>query len=149
MHTRTPTYIKYILTNTTISQNVFQLNNFENAYLVFEEELKNLFVLWKSHVPFLQLFILLKSISNHSINFENCDTLMHTGTQVRVYFYVHLVQLINIVISIIFWKNFAQFGGVGPKSRPFLIHQPTVPQLIKKLFNECTKTIQNSKHTKS
>ena len=41
------------MSNTKISQNVFQVNNFENAYLVFEEELKNLFVLRKSHVPFL------------------------------------------------------------------------------------------------
>ena len=91
---------------TAISQNVSQLNNSENAYLVFEEELKNLLVLWNSHISLLWLFNLLYSTSNHSINFENCDPLMHTGTQVTVYFYVYLGQLINIVISIIFWKNF-------------------------------------------
>ena len=32
-----------MLTNTTIGQNVPQPNNFENAYLVFEEELKESF----------------------------------------------------------------------------------------------------------
>ena len=90
-----------------MSQNVFQLNNFENAYLVFEEELNNLLVLLKRHVPFLRLFIFLYDISNHSINFENCDALMHIGTEVRVYFYVYLGRFINIVISTTFWKNFA------------------------------------------
>ena len=104
IHSHTPTYITYILANSTIRQNVFQLNNFENAYLVFEEELKNLFVLWKSHVSFLRLFILLYSTSNHSIKFENCDALMRIGIQVGVYFYVYLGQLINIVIGNIFWK---------------------------------------------
>ena len=107
IHAHTPTYITYILANSTGRQNVFQLNNCENAYLVLEEELKNLFVLWKSLVSFLRLFILLYSTSNHSINFEHCDALMHIDTQLRAYFYVHLGQLINIVISIIFWKNFS------------------------------------------
>ena len=71
-----------MLTNAKISQNVFQLNNFEKAYLVFEEGLKNLFCLWKSHVPFLRLLILLYSISSHSIKFENYDALMSISTQV-------------------------------------------------------------------
>ena len=74
---------------------------------------------------------------------------MSIDTQIGIYFYVYLVQLINIVMVNIFWKNFAWFVGLGPKSRPLLIFQPTVPQLIKKRLNICTETIQNSKHTKS
>ena len=33
-------------------------------------------------------------------------------------------QLNNIVMGNIFWKHFSLFGGLGPKSRPFLIYQP-------------------------
>ena len=36
-----------------------------------------------------------------------------------------LGQLIHIVMGNISWQNFTWFGGMGPKSRPVLIHQLT------------------------
>ena len=72
--------------------NGFQLNNFEKAYLVFKEALKDLFCLWKSHAPFLRLLVLLYSISSHSIKFESYDALMSIDTQVEYTFMNILVR---------------------------------------------------------
>ena len=36
-----------------------------------------------------------------------------------------LAQVIDTVMSDVFQKDFAWFGGLGPKSKPFLIYQPT------------------------
>ena len=56
---------------------------------------------------------------------------MSIGTQVGLYFYEYLGQLTNIAIGQYFLKFFfACLVGLGPKSRPFLIYQPTVPQLV-------------------
>ena len=73
--------------------------NFEKAYLIFKEGLKNLFDFWKSHVLFLRLLILLCSISNHSIKSENCDTLISIGTQIGINFHVYLDKLMNTVMA--------------------------------------------------
>ena len=65
-----------------------------------------------------------------------------------------LGKLLDIVIEKNFKKDFTLFGGLGPKSRPFLIFQPTTlnpnPTIMKfgffTLLKVCTKIIKNSKH---
>ena len=67
---------------------------------------------------------------------------------------MRLGQIIDVVMKNISKKRFAQIGGLGPKSRPFLIYQTTAinqkPIIMRLGFftvlKVCSKTIKNSKH---
>lgn len=90
-----------------------------------------LFILWKSHVPLLRYPIFYNS--NHFINFKIITPRWLLTLEVEYNFDIfwiiyHLVmklaQLIDLVMGNIIRKKFARFLELGPKSRPFLIHQP-------------------------
>ena len=61
---------------------------------------------------------------------------------------MRLGQLIDKAILKSFRKYFAWFGGLGTKSRFFLIYQPTAlnqkPTMMSILLKVCTETVQNS-----
>ena len=89
--------------------------------VIFEAQFKTI-LFHGSHAP------------NHLINFESCNVRMSINTAEKYSFeYIllivhHLVtklgQLVNEVTSNVLRKNTAWFGGLCPKSRPFLIYQP-------------------------
>ena len=80
----------------------------------------------KSQVSFLRYYIFC-IFFNHSIIFESYNVMFSFITSGRKHFWIYQLNhkaITQAIESNIFSKNLGCFGGLGSKSRPFLIYQP-------------------------